>query len=101
MARILPRISRRAVGRALVLVLATIAATQLTRLGPGARAIAILAAPSAAAVVLHPQQQWRFQTTWLFAVWILAGAGGAIILSCLTTRLPGIVRGCVAVAAVL
>ena len=85
---------------ALVLALAIISATQLPRLAPGALAIAILAALSAAAVVLHPQQQWRFQTTWLFAIWILAGAGGAIILLWLTGRLPGIIRGVVASAAI-
>jgi len=73
---------------ALVTALAVVATVRLPRLAPGARAVAILAALSALAVVLHPQQQWRFQTTWLFAVWILAGAGGAMILSSLTARLP-------------
>jgi hypothetical protein len=50
--------------------------------------------------MLHPQQQWRFQTTWLFAVWALAGVGGAIVLARLTASLPVLLRFGVAAAAV-
>jgi len=84
----------------LVLALAAVAAARLGRLAPGARAVLILAVLSAAAVVLHPQQQWRFQTTWLFAVWVLAGVGGAIVLASITARLPAVARFAVATAVV-
>ncbi|WP_431281166.1 hypothetical protein ACQW02_17335 [Humitalea sp. 24SJ18S-53] len=46
---------------------------------PGARAVVVFLVLCAAAVVLHPQQQWRFQATWLFALWALAGAGAAVL----------------------
>ncbi len=81
----------------LVLALAVVGAARLGRLAPGARAVAILAVLSAIAVVMHPQQQWRFQTTWLFAVWVLAGAGAAVVLSFVAARLPIFTR--IAVAA--
>ncbi|MEA2779613.1 MAG: hypothetical protein QOK29_1157 [Rhodospirillaceae bacterium] len=71
----------------LALGLGVIGALRTPRLAPGARAVAILAALSAAAVLLHPHQQWRFQTTWLFAVWVCAGAGAATILAWLTSKL--------------
>ena len=52
---------------------------------PGAEAVAVFLPLCAVAVVLHPQQQWRFQATWLFALWALAGLGAAA----LQARLPG------------
>ncbi|MEZ5786313.1 MAG: glycosyltransferase family 39 protein [Xanthobacteraceae bacterium] len=76
----------------LVLVLAVAAVLALPRMAAGGRAVAILAALSAIVVVLHPQQQWRFQTTWLFALWALAGAGGALTLTAATARLPSLAR---------
>ncbi len=85
---------------ALVVALAAVAATRLSRLAPGARAVAIVAVLSAVAVVMHPQQQWRFQTTWLFSVWVLAGVGAAAILSFVTLRLPVSARLAVAAAVV-
>ncbi|HET9686797.1 MAG TPA: glycosyltransferase family 39 protein [Pseudolabrys sp.] len=84
----------------LVVVLAMVAAARLPQLARGARAVVFLAALSVLAVVLHPQQQWRFQTTWLFAIWALAGVGGAIILARLTSSLPALLRIGVAAAAV-
>jgi hypothetical protein len=84
----------------LVLGLAAVAVTQLPRRVPRARAIAIFAVLSAVAVLLHPQQQWRFQSTSLFAFWILAGAGGAILLSSLVTRLPRLLGLGIAAAAI-
>ena len=45
----------------------------------GGRVVAALAMLATAAVVLHPQQQWRFQATWLFAIWVCAGAGVAML----------------------
>ena len=85
---------------ALVAILALVAALSLPRLAPGARAVVLLAGLSAVAVVLHPQQQWRFQTTWLFAVWALAGAGGAIILAQMVPSLPAALRIGAAAAAI-
>lgn len=84
----------------LVLILAVAAVLALPRMAAGARAVAILAALSTIVVVLHPQQQWRFQTTWLFAVWTLAGAGGALILAAVTARLPWFARVGIAAVAV-
>ncbi|GAC1340683.1 MAG: hypothetical protein NVSMB18_11230 [Acetobacteraceae bacterium] len=43
----------------------------------GAAAVAVFLLLSMGIVVLHPQQQWRFQATSLFALWALAGAGAA------------------------
>ena len=84
----------------LVLALTAVAAIRLGRLARGARAVLILVLVSAAGVILHPQQQWRFETTWLFAVWILAGAGGAMVLAFATARLAAVARIVVAAAAV-
>jgi hypothetical protein len=53
---------------------------RLRRFSPGGRAVFALAAVSFAGVALHPQIQGRFLTSWLFAVWIGAGAGGAVLL---------------------
>ena len=86
---------------ALVIGLAAVAAIRLCRRAPGGRAVLILALLSATLVVLHPQQQWRFQTTWLFSVWILAGTGGALVLRLITARLPRLVRIVVAAASIV
>jgi hypothetical protein len=80
--------------------LSAMAVAQMRALTAGARPVVILAILSAAAVVLHPQQQLRFQTTWLFAVWVLAGAGSAIVLAWLTSRWPSFMRFIVAGTAV-
>ena len=84
----------------LVVALVVVAATRVSRLAPGGRAVLILAVVSAAAIVLHPQQQWRFQTTWLFSVWVLAGTGGAIVLSRITSKFSPVARTIVAAAVV-
>lgn len=47
---------------------------------PGAAAIVVFLVLCAFAVVFHPQQQLRFQATWLFSLWALAGAGAARML---------------------
>lgn len=60
-------------------VLAMIGATHVRTLKPGARAVFIFAALAFAGVVLHPQHQDRFLTSWIFAVWICAGVGAGII----------------------
>jgi len=58
----------------------------LRRFSPGGRAVFALAAVSFAGVAIHPQIQGRFLTSWLFAVWIGAGAGGAVLLGRLVPR---------------
>ena len=85
----------------LMVGLAVAAALGLSRLTNGARAVFLLAVLSAAAVVLHPNQEWRFQASWIFSVWILAGAGGAMLLSLLTTRLGTFARVALAAAAIV
>lgn len=47
---------------------------------PGGRAVFILALVSFAGVVIHPQHQGRFLGSWIFAVWIGAGAGVAVLM---------------------
>src|SRR5262249_23699394 len=37
-------------------------------------------------VVFHPQQQWRFQATWLFGLWLSASVGAAVVLGALAPR---------------
>ena len=76
----------------LALILAGVGAGSLPRLAPGARSIAVLLLLSAAAVVLHPQQQWRFQASWLFALWICSGVGAAMLLGRAASRLPARLR---------
>jgi hypothetical protein len=44
------------------------------------RLLGIFAALGVAALLLHPQLQWRFQATVLPAVWALAGLGAATLL---------------------
>jgi hypothetical protein len=85
----------------LVVILAVVSAIGLGRLAVGARAVLILAVLSAAAVVLHPNQQWRFEASWIFSAWILAGVGGAMCLSLLTARLLASARVAVAALAIL
>jgi hypothetical protein len=84
----------------LVLALAAVTVVGLRRLEVGARAVLLLAVLSAAAVILHPNQEWRFQASWIFSVWILAGTGGALILSLLTARFGTFARVGIAAAAV-
>ncbi len=61
-----------------------LALARLHRLGSPVRTVALVALVGAAAVVLHPQQQLRFQTTVLYAWWILAGAGWSGLLALLS-----------------
>jgi hypothetical protein len=84
----------------LVLLLAAVSAVGLSGLQVGARAVLLLAVLSAAAVILHPNQEWRFQASWIFSLWILAGAGGALILSLLTAHFATFARVAIAAAAV-
>ena len=66
---------------ALVLVLAGIAFFQWRKLAPGARAVLFCVLAGGLLTAAHPNQKSRFLHTWLPAVWIAAGAGGAILLS--------------------
>ena len=63
------------------LVLALLGGAHLARRAGGGRCVAVFAALSAIVLVLHPQQQWRFQATMLFAVWVCAGAGAGLVLA--------------------
>jgi hypothetical protein len=54
-------------------------ATAAIRQGGAVRVVPIFAILSAALVILHPQQQWRFQATWLFAVWICSAWGLSLL----------------------
>ncbi|MBI5132468.1 MAG: glycosyltransferase family 39 protein [Rhodopseudomonas palustris] len=83
------------------LVLAVIGAFRLPRLAPGARVVFLFALVAAIGVVIHPQHQGRFMTTWVFAVWICSGIGAGLILGALRGLISPWVRGIVAAAAAL
>jgi len=70
----------------LTLALFAVGLVHLRRFSPGSRAVFALAMVSFAGVILHPQYQGRFMASWLFAVWIGAGAGGAVLLERLLPR---------------
>lgn len=84
----------------LVVFLAIVGGLKIVRLPTGSRAVALFPLICACALLSHPQQQWRFQTTWLFGVWICAGVGGAIALRFALARLRPRFQA-VAVAAVI
>ncbi|MCG6205048.1 glycosyltransferase family 39 protein [Rhodopseudomonas sp. HC1] len=83
-----------------VAALALIGALGLPRLAPGARVVFLFAAIAWLGVVIHPQHQGRFMSTWVFAVWICSGVGCAMLLHRLRRTLSLWVRGLVAAAAV-
>lgn len=64
----------------LVLVLALIGACRIPSMVRGGLAIPVFTALCAFAVLAHPQQQWRFQATWMFGLWICAGVGGGLLM---------------------
>jgi hypothetical protein len=85
----------------LTLVLFAFGLIHLGRFSPGGRAVFVLALVSFAGVVIHPQYQGRFLTSWLFALWVGAGAGGAVFLERLLpwpARLPAAGLAAVALA---
>ncbi|NVN88562.1 MAG: glycosyltransferase family 39 protein [Rhodopseudomonas sp.] len=84
----------------LAVALAAIGATRIRTLTPGARAVFILAALAFAGVVIHPQHQGRFLSSWVFAVWICAGAGAGVVLSGLLRRYSRSLRSVAAIALV-
>jgi hypothetical protein len=80
--------------------LAALGAVRLRRYPSGASAVFIFALLSALGVVAHPQHQGRFLASWIFSVWICAGAGAAVALDLIAPRRPSWSRG-VAAAALL
>lgn len=76
----------------LVVSLAVVGGSKIVRLPTGSRAVALFPLICACALLSHPQQQWRFQTTWLFGVWICAGVGGAMVLTFALSRLRPQIR---------
>ncbi len=85
----------------LSLALFAVALPHWRRFPPAGRAALALALLSFVAVVLHPQHQGRFLASWIFAVWIGAGAGAAIVLEWVTRRWPQLWATSAAAAAVL
>ncbi|MBB1092283.1 glycosyltransferase family 39 protein [Rhodopseudomonas palustris] len=82
-----------------VMALAVIGAFGIPRLTPGARAVFLFALLAWAGVVIHPQHQGRFMSTWVFAVWICSGVGAGLILGWMRNLLSPWVRGVLAMAA--
>jgi hypothetical protein len=70
----------------LTLGLSAVGLTKVRRFSPGGRAAFALALVGFAGVVIHPQHQGRFLGSWLFAVWICAGGGGAVLVEWLIPR---------------
>jgi len=64
----------------LTIGLFAIGLTQLRRFPPGGQAAFFLALVAFTGVIIHPQHQGRFLGSWIFAVWIGAGAGAAVLL---------------------
>jgi hypothetical protein len=81
------------------LALAVIGVIAVPRLAPGARLVFLFALLAWIGVVIHPQHQGRFMSTWVFAVWICSGVGAGLMLDVLRHRLSQWVRGIVAAAA--
>jgi hypothetical protein len=53
-----------------------------------------------AAVVIHPQHQGRFLASWVFAVWIAAGAGAGVLFEWALSKRAAVLQGIVAAAAI-
>jgi hypothetical protein len=85
----------------LSLLLALLGATQLRVLRPGARVVCLFVLISWIAVIVHPNHQGRFLASWVFAVWICAGAGAGIIFIWVLSRRPLVLQMLVAGAAIV
>ena len=72
---------------AIALALGVIGGIRALRLSPGSSSLPLFVLICASAVLIHPQQQWRFQATWLFALWICSGIGAGILLRFFGVRL--------------
>ncbi|WP_322513805.1 glycosyltransferase family 39 protein [Rhodopseudomonas palustris] len=81
------------------LAFAVIGALGIRRLAPGARVVFLFAALAWIGVLIHPQHQGRFMSTWVFAVWICSGVGAGLMLGRLRGLLSAWVRATVAGAA--
>ena len=64
----------------LALVLGAVSLVRLRAYPRGALAVFVFAGLSILGVILHPQHQGRFLASWIFSIWICAGAGGAVLL---------------------
>ncbi|MFZ5739809.1 glycosyltransferase family 39 protein [Rhodopseudomonas palustris] len=84
---------------AVAVVLALVGTIAIPRLTPGARAVFLFALLAWIGVIIHPQHQGRFMSTWVFTVWICAGVGAGVLLSLTGRWLSPLRRG--AIAAVL
>ncbi|MFT4276671.1 MAG: glycosyltransferase family 39 protein [Rhodopseudomonas sp.] len=80
----------------IVIALALIGAIAIPKLTPGARAVFLFALLAWIGVIVHPQHQGRFMSTWVFAVWICAGTGAGVLLSLTRAWLSPVWRGAVA-----
>ena len=72
--------------------LALLGAIQLRALRPGSRVVFLFVLMSWIAVIVHPQHQSRFLASWLFAVWICAGAGAGVIFTWILSRRPRVLQ---------
>lgn len=73
----------------------------MRRAGPPLRTVALVALIGAAVVVLHPQQQLRFLTTVMPPLWIMAGAGWALLFAMAVAKLPRLAAAAIAAVAVI
>ena len=63
----------------LAVLLALIALTQWRKFAQECQATFVLVVTCSTLVILHPNHQARFLASWVFAVWICAGVGAALI----------------------
>jgi hypothetical protein len=85
---------------ALVLALALVGAVHAAQLPQGARAVFALPLVSFVLLILHPHQQSRYLGSWVFAVWIAAGVGTAVIVCRLAHSIGARARAVLATLAV-
>jgi hypothetical protein len=81
---------------ALALFLVALALSR--RLPPTGRAVLVFATLSSLAVIVHPQHQGRFLTPFVFAIWIGAGAGLALLVNMIPWH--GVVRAVLSAAVI-
>jgi hypothetical protein len=84
----------------LALALALVAIAFVRRLAPGAIAVVLVLVLFACAVVIHPNTQGRYMASWIFSLWILAGAGAGLLTGLIVSRLSGALRWGAAAAAI-
>lgn len=85
----------------LALALAAVGASQWRRYPPGGQAVFVFALTSALAVAIHPLHQARYMASWISAVWICAGAGGAVLLGAIPSQLGARARMALAMVSIL